>query len=387
MFSLKQDQTTTTYKHVNLWLRLNSIAHMGYSRLSKSAKKLNLSIHELSKASEASLLAIGWNAQQTRALLGVNTAVETETNKTLAWLNQAPNRYFVSVNCASFPKLLKQITRPPLFLFVQGNLDILNSPQLAFVGSRKASSYATQITHQFVQALAQQTSASTVSGLALGVDAACHQASLLHNVPTIAVLGCGVDVIYPKRHQQLYADISKQGALVSEFLLGTQAMANLFPRRNRIISGLSLGTVVIEAKIRSGSLLTAKYAAEQNREVFAVPNHVNNPNAEGGHFLIKQGAKLIDGIGDIIEELPQIKKDPLELLKIEHAQKNKLLKKSNQSLASDLLLDNVDYSATSIDEIAKRTGMSLSDLLSQLLEYELRGLVASNAEGYVKLRG
>jgi len=360
---------------------------MGYSRLHKSAEKLNLSIHELGSASEESLLDIGWSPQQTQALLGVNKAAEAETNKTLAWLSQAPNRFFVSLNSASFPKLLKQISRPPLFLFVQGKPEVLNSPQLAFVGSRKASSYAIQITHQLIQALAQQTTACTVSGLALGVDAACHQASLLHNVPTIAVLGCGVDVVYPKRHQQLYTNISKQGALVSEFLLGTQAMANLFPRRNRIISGLSLGTVVIEAKIKSGSLLTAKYAAEQNREVFAVPNNVNNPNAEGAHFLIKQGAKLIDSISDVIEELPQIKKDPVELLKIEQAHANKLLKKSNQSLASDLLLDNVDYSATSIDEIAKRTGMSLSDLLSQLLEYELRGLVASSAEGYVKLRG
>jgi DNA processing protein len=202
---------------------------------------------------------------------------------------------------------------------------------------------------------------------------------LHHGLPTAAVLGCGPDIAYPKRHQQLYYDIQQHGAVISEFVPGTAPHASLFPRRNRIISGLSLGVVVVEAKIKSGTLVTAKYALEQNKEVFAVPSAIYNPNAEGCHYLIKSGAKLIENAQDILDELPFLAK---VLQKPHKAQKT-----HNQVLASDPLLDNVTYSATSVDLIAKRTGMPVSDVLIQLLQYELRGIVASTPEGYVKLRG
>jgi DNA processing protein len=358
------------------WLRLNNVPNVGYIRLAACAAKLACSISQLLLKPSAELSSIGWTREQISALSAANQSVLKQFHQSMLWLHQSEDHHFISVECEQYPYLLKQISRPPLFLFVSGNLKLLSQHQIAFVGSRKASLSAIQISHQLIQGLKQHTSAISVSGLALGIDAACHQASLANGLPTIGVLGCGVDIVYPKRHKALYAEVAKNGALVSEFLLGTKPVATMFPRRNRIISGMSLGTIIVEAKIKSGSLVTAKYATEQNREVFAVPSHVSNPNAEGCHWLIKQGAKLTENIHDVIDEIPCIGIDS-----------KKIEKTSLESLASDPLLDSVSYSATPVDLIAKRCGMSLSDVLSQLLEYELRGLVASSAEGYIKLRG
>jgi DNA processing protein len=380
---------------IEKWLCLNAIPQMGIRRLQKSAEKLECKIGDLHAVSSKTLESIAWKTEQIALREKASNATKTHINKARKWLEQSNQHYFISIESRYYPDALRQLTQPPLFLFVIGNLEILNLPCLAFVGSRKASLYANQATHQLVREMAKHTQAASISGLALGVDAACHVASVANAVPTIAVLGCGVDVIYPKRHQKLYYDIANSGAIISEFLLGTQPSAPLFPRRNRIISGMSLGTVVIEAKIKSGSLITAKYAAEQNKEVFALPNMITNPNAEGCHWLIKNGAKLTESVHDIIEELPSIKRvDSLASTSIQYSahgkhghNHEKNIKNSNQSLASDLLLDNVGFDATSIDEIAKRTGMPLCDVLTQLLEYELRGLVVSSAEGYIKLGG
>ncbi len=364
------------YPRVHNWLRLHNVPNIGFIRLSKSAKKLGCSLLELLSQNESSLRSIGWSSQQIHALSTSQKEVLKQVDCTIKWLRQSPHHYFITFECEEYPALLKHITRPPLFLYISGNIDLLKQPQIAFVGSRNASVSAVQTTYELIQGLAMHTNAVSTSGLALGIDAACHQASLANKLPTIGVLGCGVDVVYPKRHKHLYAEVEKHGALVSEFLLGSTPVSTMFPRRNRIISGMSLGTVVVEAKIKSGSLVTAKYALEQNREVFAIPSNINNPNAEGCHWLIKQGAKLTESIQDIVDEIPSILKP------------NKIVeKKSSQSLASDPLLDSVSYSATSVDLIASRTGMPLGDVLSQLLEYELRGLVASTAEGYVKLKG
>lgn len=250
----------------------------------------------------------------------------------------------------------------------------------------------------------------------MGIDAQSHTAALnfsqcLHNAATlngrtIAVLGNGIDVIYPKRHATLSAQIRQNGLLVSEFPPSVMPSPKLFPRRNRIISGLSLGTLVTEARIKSGSLITAKYAIEQGREVFAMPSNINNKQAEGCHWLIKQGAKLCECAQDIFDELP------MTLLKT--AQKQQAEKKPKQNLAtirlldsvelesnkygansraqqdetenSSLLLQAVDFDVTSIDVIAMRTGQSISTLFVQLLEYELRGFITSTSEGYLKLR-
>jgi len=347
---------------------------MGYIRLSKSAKKANCQLSELINLSACELAELGWSNDQISALSLKNKYVHKNIQKCVNWLMLSEQHHFVSLACEHYPERLKHISGPPLFLFVAGNLSLLSRHMIAFVGSRRESFGALSFTNELIQDLAKYSSAISISGLALGIDAACHQASVACGLPTIGVLGCGIDVIYPKRHKNLYANVRENGALVSEFIPSTQPIANMFPRRNRIISGLSLGTVVIEAKMKSGSLVTAKYAVEQNREVFAVPSNVNNVNAEGCHWLIKQGAKLTTCIQDIFDEIPNIQNN---IEKIE--------KKPTESLASDPLLDSVDYSATSVDLIAKRTGKPMSDLLTQLLEYELRGLVASTAEGYIKL--
>jgi DNA processing protein len=378
---LFQSKQTNTEKEVHTWLRLNNAPKLGVSRLLKSAQKLSCNLAglvdlvDLAPKDSSQLKSIGWSDEQIDAMSANNADVLQQLAQTINWLSASDKHHFVTLSSPHYPPLLKQISRPPLFLFVRGELNVLAKPQIAFVGSRKASLSAVQITNEMVRDLANKTHAATVSGLALGIDAACHRASLANKVPTIGVLGCGVDVIYPKRHKSLYDEITQQGAVVSEFLLGTQAVAPLFPRRNRIISGLSHGTVVVEARIKSGSLVTAKYALEQNRDVFAVPSNIHNPNAEGCHWLIKQGAKLTTSIDDVLEELPDLA-----------TQSKKVEKKPSEPLASDLLLDSVGYSATSVDLIAKRSGMSLSDVLIKLLEYELRGLVASSADGYIKLR-
>lgn len=381
---------TTKIQHISLskapllkqWLQVNNVPQMGYIRLHQSACKLGCKIPELPMCSSAQLKSIGWSDVQIQALLQCDHKLQSQFKHSCEWLNASTSHHFIGLDSPHYPEHLMAISRPPLFVFAVGDIALLQRLKVAFVGSRKPSMYATQVTFELMQQLAMQTSAISVSGLALGIDAACHKASLANKLPTIAVLGCGVDVVYPKRHKQLYIEVAKNGLLVSEFLLGTQPVPSLFPRRNRIISGLSLGTVVVEAQIKSGSLVTAKYALEQNREVFAVPNNITNPNSTGCHWLIKQGAKLLESIDDITEELPSI-----AVRNVDDGLCKKNQKNSTEDFTSDPLLDSVDYSATSVDLIAKRTGMSLSDVLSKLLEYEMRGIVASSAEGYVKLRG
>lgn len=375
-------EATINEAELAIWLGLNNVPQMGFLRLSAGAKKVGCELHELPVQSACTLTAAGFTSAQINAMIPHNKLLIRQLKQTMAWLQQSSNHHFIPLNSDKYPALLKTITRPPLFLFVAGNLELLAQPLIAFVGSRKPSLYATQVTYDLVRSLAQLSCAKTVSGLALGIDAACHKASLANDLPTIGVLGCGVDVVYPKRHQALYQEVQQNGALVSEFLLGTQPVASMFPRRNRIISGLSLGTIVVEAQIKSGSLVTAKYALEQNREIFAVPNNIGNPNAHGCHWLIKQGAQLTDCIEDVLGELPCI---AITQNNEHETQKNK--KNVIEDLASNLLLDSVTYSATPVDMIAQRTGMPLSDVLLKLLEYEMRGIVASTAEGYVKLRG
>ncbi len=357
----------------NLFI-LDSLPHIGFATLARLSSRLSCDICDIPKKPEKTLKHAGLTEGQLNALLNPPERIDQQVSKTIDWLNSSQNHHFVSYNDQHYPPLLRQISRPPLFLFIQGNPSYVINPQIAFVGTRNPTIGAVQNTQQLINELSRSTNAIATSGLARGIDAIVHQSCLAQNIATVAVLGCGINVIYPKRHKTLYTQIAEHGALVSEFLLDTQPKPAHFPRRNRIISGLSLATVVLEAKQKSGSLVTAKYALEQNREVFAVPSSIHNEQAKGCHQLIKQGAKLTESIIDIIDELPDIARD------LTHEQKN-----SQQSLAFEPLLDNVDYNATPIDVIAKRAGMSLSEVLSKLLEYELRGLVASTAEGYIKI--
>lgn len=364
---------------IGAYLRLDAIPKMGISGLQKTAAKNNCALLDIPNLSDKTLLHSGWKSEQIYGLRSPPKQVFTTLDLVHKWLKRSSQHHFVALGDKHYPELLMQISRPPLFLFVAGDPKTILQPQLAIIGTRNPSQYAKEVVNDLVSSVHQSMDVAITSGMALGIDGLSHRAALHHKLPTVAVLGCGIDRAYPARHKQLYIDIQQAGAVVSEFAPGIAPHASLFPRRNRIISGLSHGVIVIEAKIKSGSLVTTRYALEQNKEVFAVPSAIYNPNAQGCHYLIKSGAKLTENAQDIIDELPFLAKAG----KIDTKDK----KIRDQSLASDPLLDSVGYSAISVDLIAKRTGMPVSDVLTKLLQYELRGIVASTPEGYVKLRG
>ena len=359
-------------------LTLYLVKGVGPATLNKLIAKSHLSLVELCHLSGSVLQHMGFNPEQVKQIQQPDKAMLERVN---LWLCSHAENFVLTRDSSNYPALLKEISDPPILLFGRGNSALLTQPQLAMVGSRKPSASGMQNAKAFAHRL-EQTGWVITSGLALGIDTCAHQGALHANGKTIAVLGTGADVVYPKRNQTLAKDIlDNNGCIVSEFLPGTPAKAEHFPRRNRIISGLSHGTLVVEAAIKSGSLITARYALEQNREVFAVPGNIHNPSAEGCHYLIKQGAKLVESIADINEEF-----QTLSFVSPESLEKNN--KKSDlENLASDKLLVSVDYEATSIDLVAERSGIPAVEVMAQLLEYELRGLVASVPGGYIKLGG
>lgn len=385
---------------IRYWLALTSLPKIGIHSLLKTASQCAVELDGLIDISAQHLASIGWNTEQIACLKEPHPF----TQKCLAWLQQSESRGIISYCCPEYPTQLKQISQAPILLFTEGHHHLLKKPQLAVVGSRSPSHSGLANTHQLLSEILCKSQLLITSGLALGIDAQSHHAALNINTNhlsgnsvrrTIGVLGNGIDIIYPKRHAKLYAQIRQHGLLVSEFPPGVMPRPKLFPRRNRIISGLSLGTLVCEARIKSGSLVTAKYALEQGREVFAMPSNINNQQAQGCHWLIKQGAKLTECAQDIFDELPQIH--------LKTAQKQQPEKKPKQNLATTTLLDSVglessqndhsssllhavDFDVTPIDLIAMRTGLSVSTLVVQLLEYELRGFVSSTSGGYLKLR-
>ncbi|MFB1014858.1 MAG: DNA-processing protein DprA [Alteromonadaceae bacterium] len=280
----------------------------------------------------------------------------------------------------SYPKLLKEIYDPPLVLFIQGDSKLLNQTQIAIVGSRSATISGRDNAGKFAHQLVAHDFVIT-SGLALGIDAAAHRGALQAQGKTIAVVATGLDKVYPSRHKLLSQEILQSGGLiVSEFVPGTLPKAGHFPKRNRIISGLSQGVLVVEAEIKSGSLITARCALEQGREVFAIPGSVNNPLAKGCHWLIKQGALLIDNATDIVEELTGLDNQA-------PTKKNKENKENNyqQDLFNDPLLASVEYEVTPIDIVVSRTILPVEVVLTRLTMLELKGQVVAVPGGYIRL--
>jgi DNA processing protein len=270
-----------------------------------------------------------------------------------------------------YPRLLLNTARPPVLLFVKGNLNLLNQPQIAFVGSRNPTAYGSQVTKNFVQDLVNVNAVIT-SGLAIGIDGIAHKAALSNSGNTIAVLGSGLNNIYPKRHMSLAQQIVEQnGLLVSEFLPDVPPVQFNFPKRNRIIAGLSNGTVVVEAAIKSGSLITAQIAVEEGRDVFSVPGSIFNPLSDGCHHLIKQGAKIITCSGDIIEEYVELSQ-PMRF-------------SDKKDLAEDKLLASVGYDTTSIDVIVQQSNLPIDQVLTRLLNLEVEGAVIAVPGGYLKV--
>jgi DNA processing protein len=280
---------------------------------------------------------------------------------TLSWLEDSRNGV-VTLADPDYPQALLQIADPPPLLYVRGRRELLNAPSLAVVGSRNASAQGTRNAQQFAQALSE-AGLTVVSGMALGVDAAAHSGALAGAAASIAVAGTGLDVVYPWRHHKLADELSERGLLVSELPLGTRALAGNFPRRNRIISGLALGCLVVEAAARSGSLITARCALEQGRDVFAIPGSIHSPLSKGCHALIKQGAKLVESSSDILTELNwRIAVDQTA---------------SPDERPVDELLAFVGYDPCSLDALCARCGLPADQVIAKLLHLELEGRIAS----------
>lgn len=299
----------------------------------------------------------------------------------LDWLAQQPDVQLLTIDHPCYPELLRQISRPPALLYVRGDVGCLSLPQIAVVGSRNPSSGGADNAYQFSRHLAANGFAIT-SGLALGVDGAAHRGALAAKGKTVAVFGTGIDSIYPARHRALAQEIvAEGGALVSEFPLGTRSQAGNFPQRNRLISGLSCGTLVVEAAIQSGSLITARLALQQNREVFAIPGSIHNPLARGCHSLIKQGATLVETGADIVEQL-----GGMLALKREELQ-NSVPEKARNSFSAEeqTLLTAIGFDPTPFDTVVERCGMAVGKVSAQLMGLELKGAVSATAAGYLRV--
>ncbi len=299
----------------------------------------------------------------------------------LQWL-EVEQHHIITCIDANYPAMLTEISRYPPVLYVAGDISALATPQLAVVGSRHCSPYGKQWGSWFTQQLAL-SGLTITSGLARGIDGVAHRAALEAQGKTVAVLGSGLNHIYPKSHQALAREITEQGgALISEQPLNMAPLAVNFPRRNRIISGLSHGVLVVEASLKSGSLVTARCALEQNRNVYALPGALGNPGSEGTHWLIQQGALLVAHPNNILEDLHST----LQWLPVSSSETIYSQHSDDVPLPFAGVLANVGDEVTPVDVVAERAGQPVPVIVAQLLELELAGWIAAVPGGYVRLR-
>ena len=335
------------------------------------------------------------NAAQATALRREPADLPALVQATWQWLHSPAGdgvaRRILTLADSAYPRALLATDDPPLLLHAMGMAEVLAQDQpfaalrcVAMVGSRTPTAQGLQHAHQFGRAL-REAGCCVVSGMALGIDAAAHEGALAdapaHTLATVAVVGTGLDRVYPARHHALAQRIARQGLLLSEFPLGTPALAHHFPKRNRIIAGLAQGTLVVEAALKSGSLITARLAAEQGREVFAIPGSIHAPQVRGCHALIRQGATLVETVHDILQELP-----PQELLTPDDrpapqpfAAPTAAAPAPAECAAPDdanPLLRALGWDPMGLDALQARTGMDTATLQARLLEYELAGAVA-----------
>jgi DNA processing protein len=302
-----------------------------------------------------------------------------------------------------YPGLLKQTHRPPPVLYVKGNTELLSLPQIAVVGTRNPTTAGIENARIFSRYLAQGGFTIT-SGLAVGIDAAAHEACLAARGKTIGVMATGIDLVYPQRHQAMAEQLlNTNGLLITEFAPGTPPHAVNFPRRNRIISGLSLGVLVVEAAVKSGSLITARYALEQNREIFAIPGSIHNPQSKGCHKLIKEGAQLVEAGEDIIKQLagiirhfadqqnasvakpterPQKASKPIPQRSV---QKTALKTPSRLTPKERRILESIGYDTLAIEQVIERTGFTSAEVTATLFNLEMKGAVKHSDWGYAAI--
>ena len=284
--------------------------------------------------------------------------------RSLAWAS-APGHWVITLADEIYPRLLLEIADPPPLLYARGRVELLQRAALAIVGSRNATLQGEANAQTLARALSE-AGLTVVSGLALGIDTAAHRGGLAGAGSTIAVLGTGIDVVYPSRNAALAAEIAERGLLLSEFPLGTAPAAQNFPRRNRLISGLARGCLVVEAALASGSLITARAAADQGREVFAIPGSIHSPLAKGCHALIKSGAKLVESAEDVLAELAGFRASG-------YASTTKEIPASTEAG----LLGHMGHDPVDVDSLCSRAGMSAEQVSSELLRLELDGRVAA----------
>ena len=387
-----------TRDELALWLRLSAADSVGSLTATKLLKQFGLPQNIFAQNEQS--LSAGITAKQVQALLAPAPSLPTLVEATWTWLQAAPAsgasstmRKIVSLSCSDYPKALLQLPDPPVLLYITGHAAVYEhiAPKeapndIAIVGSRNATPQGLANARSFAKSFAQ-SGLHIISGLALGIDGAAHEGALdaQHDFgsaagSTVAVVGTGLDRVYPKRHHDLAHRIAQHGLIISEFPIGTPPLPENFPRRNRIIAALSQGTLVVEAAIKSGSLITARQALDLGKEVFAIPGSIHSPQAKGCHYLIKQGAKLVESAQDVLEELPIAPSSDLAnamisvALHADSTDANVLssLKNSNENA----LLQALGFDAISLDQLIDRTGIPAAHLQVQLLELELLGDVA-----------
>jgi DNA processing protein len=342
------------------WLRLTLVPGVGAESRRQLLKAFGLP--DAVFAAGAGELAAIVGAAQAERLLGHDCRPQVDA--ALEWAARPGHRVVTLVDSV-YPQALLAVDDPPLLLYVKGRAELLNRPALAIVGSRTATKQGEATAASFAAALSG-AGLTIVSGLALGIDAAAHEGALTARGSTIAVIGTGADRIYPSRNEGLARRIAEQGVLVSEFPLGTPAMAANFPRRNRLIAGLARGCLVVEAAERSGSLITARLAAEGGLEVFAIPGSIHSPLSKGCHKLIKQGAQLVESVEDILESL--------RWEAVVAAAPSSSVMPADPEAA--LLLETLGFQPCDLDTLALRSGLTAEQLLAMLLPLELAGHVA-----------
>lgn len=350
------------------WLRLTSVPGLGGERL----RRLLAAFGGPQAVVSATAAALSRHVPETLVAQIKRNIAGDSFDAVAAWLRE-PRSQIITLADAQYPQRLLQIADPPPLLYVRGNTDLFGRPALAIVGSRNATAQGVANAEAFARALSESGFA-IVSGLALGIDAAAHRGALAGSGNTIAVLGTGADVVYPARNRALAHDIVERGLLVSEFPLGTRPLAGNFPRRNRLISGLTLGCLVVEAAAESGSLITARLASEQGREVFAIPGSIHSPLTKGCHALIKQGAKLVESARDVLEELRWQVPTGAANAKA-HTPADAQARRLLEALGDD---------PCDRDTLAARSGLDAAELSILITQLELDGAVATLAGGLIQ---
>lgn len=365
-------------------LALLQVPQLGARKIGQLLEHVDFA--EFCQFGKKQLQEMGWNERQIQRWLQPEYRW---INEALHWAEQ-PNCHILTLFDQQYPFLLRQIATAPPILFVKGDLSTLSRSQIAVVGSRDYSHYGEYWARQFASDLVKQGMVVT-SGLAIGIDGFCHQSALENNGQTIAVLGSGLDCVYPARHRTLAERIVEhQGALISEFFPSQPPVAENFPRRNRIISGLSLGTLVVEAALNSGSLITARYALEQGREVFALPNTIQSQYSAGCHKLIKDGALLVDCVQDILDAVAFQQPLQGELFEVplkQAVQKAQNFAKNLPELTAcqTAIFEKISIEPISADDLAELVGLDITTILVELLNLELLGLLKQTDGGYVRI--